>query len=67
MPLVAVDLRGRPIEAKRASYRAAAAPAERAGVRPPDVTIVLVENEREDRSVGLCQASHLELPPERWR
>ncbi len=59
---------GRSTEAKRAFYRRAAdLLAERAGLRTEDVTIVLVENAREDWSFGLGQASYLELPPERWR
>ncbi len=59
---------GRSTDVKRAFYaRAAALLAERTGVRPEDVTIALVENERGDWSFGNGLASYLELPREDWR
>jgi hypothetical protein len=40
---------------------------ERIGMRTENVTVVMVENEREDWSFGRGQASYLELPPDAWR
>jgi 4-oxalocrotonate tautomerase len=59
---------GRSSDVKRAFYaRVAALLSERTGTRPEDVTIALVENEREDWSFGHGVASYLELPREEWR
>ena len=37
-----------------------------ATIRPEDVTIVLLENTREDWSFGRGEAEYLTLPRERW-
>jgi 4-oxalocrotonate tautomerase len=59
---------GRSTAAKRAFYeRVAALLHERTGIRTEDVTVILVENGREDWSFGRGQASYLELPREAWR
>jgi len=36
------------------------------GLRPEDLAVVLIENQREDWSFGHGKASYLTLPPERW-
>jgi phenylpyruvate tautomerase PptA (4-oxalocrotonate tautomerase family) len=59
---------GRSTEAKRAFYaRLAELLSDRIELRPEDLAIMLVENEREDWSFGRGQASYLELPREAWR
>ena len=59
---------GRTTDAKRAFYRRVAGLlVERAGIRPENVTVAMVENEREDWSFGHGQASYLELPRSAWR
>ncbi len=59
---------GRSAEAKSAFYaRLAAQLADRAGLRPEDLAVVLVENERADWSFGRGEASYLVLPREQWR
>ncbi|MGZ4218172.1 MAG: tautomerase family protein [Solirubrobacteraceae bacterium] len=59
---------GRPIDAKRAFHaRLAELLSERMELRPEDLSVVLVENERADWSFGRGQASYLELPREAWR
>lgn len=59
---------GRSAEAKSAFYaRLAALLTDRAGLRPEDLAVALVENERADWSFGHGQASYLVLPPEQWR
>jgi|SRR5947209_4742385 len=67
--LVRVTLaRGRTTDAKRQFYeRLSELLAERAGIPPGDLAVVLVENDREDWSFGLGQANYLELPREAWR
>ena len=40
---------------------------EKLGLRPEDVTIVLVENSREDWSFGNGDAQYVILPKERWK
>jgi phenylpyruvate tautomerase PptA (4-oxalocrotonate tautomerase family) len=59
---------GRTDEAKSAFYaRLAELLAERIGLRPEDLAVILVENERTDWSFGRGQASYLVLPREQWR
>jgi phenylpyruvate tautomerase PptA (4-oxalocrotonate tautomerase family) len=55
-------------DAKQAFYRRVAGLlVERTGIRPENVTVAMVENEREDWSFGHGQASYLELPRSAWR
>ena len=59
---------GRTADAKQAFYRRVAGLlVERTGMPPENVTVVMVENGREDWSFGLGQASYLELPRSAWR
>jgi phenylpyruvate tautomerase PptA (4-oxalocrotonate tautomerase family) len=59
---------GRATDAKQAFYRELSELlAERTGLRPENLAVILVENEREDWSFGRGQASYLEIPAERWR
>ena len=59
---------GRTTDAKQAFYRRVAGLlVERTGIRPENVTVAMVENEREDWSFGHGQASYLELPRYAWR
>ena len=59
---------GRTTDAKQAFYRRVAGLlVERTGIRPENVTVAMVENEREDWSFGHGQASYLELPRSAWR
>jgi 4-oxalocrotonate tautomerase len=59
---------GRTTDAKQAFYRGLAdLLAERIGMRTENVTVVMVENGREDWSFGRGQASYLELPRDAWR
>jgi 4-oxalocrotonate tautomerase len=59
---------GRATAAKQAFYRRLSELlASRAGLTPADLTVILIENNREDWSFGHGQASYLELPPEAWR
>lgn len=59
---------GRSIEAKRAFYaRLAELLSERLELRPEDLAVVLVENDRADWSFGHGRANYLELPRESWR
>lgn len=59
---------GRTTEQKQAFYtRLAGLLQENPGMRPQDVTIVLVENTREDWSFGNGEAQYLRLPREQWR
>ena len=59
---------GRTTDAKQAFYRRVAGLlVERTGIRPENVTVAMVENEREDWSFGHGQASYLELPRNAWR
>ena len=54
---------GRTTDAKQAFYRRLAGLlAERTAMRPENLAVVMVENEREDWSFGHGQASYLELP-----
>jgi 4-oxalocrotonate tautomerase len=59
---------GRTAEAKSAFYRRLAELlAERVGLRPEDLAVILVENERTDWSFGRGQASYVVIPREQWR
>jgi len=59
---------GRSTEQKQGFYaRLAALLAEEPGVRPEDVTTVLVENTRENWSFGNGEASYMVVPREQWR
>jgi phenylpyruvate tautomerase PptA (4-oxalocrotonate tautomerase family) len=59
---------GRATEVKRAFYHhLAQLLAVRIGLRTENLSIVMVENGREDWSFGNGRANYLELPPERWR
>jgi phenylpyruvate tautomerase PptA (4-oxalocrotonate tautomerase family) len=59
---------GRSTDTKRAFYRHLAdLLAERVGLRPEDLAVTLIENQREDWSFGNGLASYLELPREAWR
>jgi 4-oxalocrotonate tautomerase len=59
---------GRSAEAKQAFYaQLAGLLAERARLRPEDLAVMLVENERGDWSFGHGQASYVVLPREQWR
>ena len=59
---------GRSAEQKKAFYsRAAQLIAAEAHVRPEDVTIVLIENKREDWSFGNGVAQYLTLPKDQWK
>jgi 4-oxalocrotonate tautomerase len=60
--------KGRSTEQKCAFYsRAVQLIAMDAQVRPEDVTIVLIENRREDWSFGNGIAQYLTLPKEQWK
>ena len=59
---------GRTAEAKRAFYRRLAdLLADRTGLRPANLAVIMTENQRADWSFGDGQASYLELPREAWR
>ncbi len=59
---------GRGTEQKQAFYaRLAALLREDPGVRPEDLAIGLVENTREDWSLGNGEASYVVRPKEQWR
>lgn len=59
---------GRSTAAKQAFYgRLAELLAERIAIRTENLAVVMIENEREDWSFGLGQASYLELPRDAWR
>jgi phenylpyruvate tautomerase PptA (4-oxalocrotonate tautomerase family) len=59
--------KGRTTEQKQAFYALAAKLlAEKAGVRPGDVAIAIVESTREDWSFGNGVAQYLVLPKEEW-
>jgi phenylpyruvate tautomerase PptA (4-oxalocrotonate tautomerase family) len=59
---------GRTAEAKSAFYgRLAELLAERIELRPEDLAVILVENERTDWSFGRGQASYVVIPREQWR
>jgi phenylpyruvate tautomerase PptA (4-oxalocrotonate tautomerase family) len=59
---------GRTSDAKRAFYKHLSdLLAERVDLRAEDLSVVLIENGREDWSFGLGQASYLELPRDAWR
>ncbi len=59
---------GRSTEQKRAFYaRLAELLRESPGLRPQDVSIILVENGREDWSFGNGEAQYLVLPREQWK
>jgi 4-oxalocrotonate tautomerase len=59
---------GRTTEAKQAFYRhLAGLLAERAEMRPENLAVVMIENQREDWSFGCGQASYVELPRDAWR
>ena len=67
--LVRITLRnGRSTDTKRAFYsRLSQLLAQRADVRPENVTVVMMENNREDWSFGNGRANYLELPREAWK
>jgi phenylpyruvate tautomerase PptA (4-oxalocrotonate tautomerase family) len=59
---------GRTAEAKSAFYaRLAELLAGRIELRPEDLAVILVENERTDWSFGRGQASYVVIPREQWR
>jgi 4-oxalocrotonate tautomerase len=59
---------GRSTEAKQAFYTELCRGLVRAvGLRPQDLAVALVENQREDWSFGHGEASYLTIPRERWR
>jgi phenylpyruvate tautomerase PptA (4-oxalocrotonate tautomerase family) len=59
---------GRTQEAKKAFYaRLVELLGDQVSLRPEDLAVILVENEREDWSFGRGQASYLELAREQWR
>jgi 4-oxalocrotonate tautomerase len=59
---------GRTTEAKSAFYRRLAELlTERIELRPEDLAVVLVENQRTDWSFGRGQASYVVIPREEWR
>jgi len=59
---------GRDLAKKEAFYaRVAKQLGEKPGLRPEDVVIVLVENQRQDWSFGRGLASYVVLPKEQWR
>ncbi len=58
---------GRTIEQKQAFYgQVAQLLSVDPGIRPEDVTIVLVQNTREDWSFGNGEAQYVTLPRDRW-
>jgi 4-oxalocrotonate tautomerase len=67
--LVEVTLsRGRPPEKKQAFYsRLSELLGRDLRLRPEDLAVVLVENERDDWSFGRGEASYVVLPREQWR
>jgi 4-oxalocrotonate tautomerase len=59
---------GRTTGAKSAFYRRLAELlAERIELRPADLAVILVENERTDWSFGRGEASYVVIPREEWR
>jgi 4-oxalocrotonate tautomerase len=59
---------GRNTEQKKAFYsRVAQLVASEAHVRPEDVTVILVENQREDWSFGNGVAQYLTLSKDQWK
>lgn len=59
---------GRDAAMKQAFYaRVVQLLGEKPGVRPEDVVVCLVENQREDWSFGKGQASYNVLPREQWK
>jgi 4-oxalocrotonate tautomerase len=59
---------GRSTELKQAFYARVAALAEtQPGVRPEDLVITLVENERQDWSFGNGEAQYVVRPREEWK
>jgi 4-oxalocrotonate tautomerase len=60
--------RGRTVEAKQALYRRLAELLEQdVGLRPEDLAVVLIENDRPDWSFGRGEASYVVIPREDWR
>ena len=59
--------KGRTTEMKQAFYASLAAKLEAAGVRREDITIIFVENTREDWSFGNGVAQYVVLPREEWK
>jgi 4-oxalocrotonate tautomerase len=58
---------GRTTTAKRAFYeQLARLLGDRIGLRSEDLTVILIENEREDWSFGRGRANYLEIPSEEW-
>jgi 4-oxalocrotonate tautomerase len=59
---------GRTTETKRRFYaRLSELLAERAGLPSEDLTVIMIENSREDWSFGHGRANYLELPHDAWR
>ena len=59
--------KGRTTGQKQAFYASLASRLAKAGVRPEDVTISIVESTREDWSFGNGIAQYLVLPREEWK
>jgi phenylpyruvate tautomerase PptA (4-oxalocrotonate tautomerase family) len=59
---------GRSAQVKQAFYaRLCELLVQAVGLRPQDLAVCLVENEREDWSFGNGEASYLTIPKDRWR
>jgi 4-oxalocrotonate tautomerase len=59
---------GRTVEAKQEFYSVLAdLLADGVGLRPEDLAVVMVENQRHDWSFGNGQASYVVLPSDQWR
>jgi 4-oxalocrotonate tautomerase len=59
---------GRAVEAKQAFYSVLAEfLADAVGLRPEDLAVVMVENQRHDWSFGNGQASYVVLSSDQWR
>jgi phenylpyruvate tautomerase PptA (4-oxalocrotonate tautomerase family) len=59
---------GRTAEAKQAFYaRLAELLTGAVGLRPEDLAVALIENQRQDWSFGKGEASYVVLPREQWR
>lgn len=59
---------GRTTEAKQAFYaRLAESLTDAIGLRPEDLAVALIENQRQDWSFGNGEASYVTLPREQWR
>jgi 4-oxalocrotonate tautomerase len=59
---------GRTTEAKQAFYaRVSELLTDTVGLRPEDLAVALIENQRQDWSFGHGEASYVVLPKEQWR